>query len=251
MDADDIAMGLEPSGFDQSWSTVQTAYPDGYYGRVDRHRTQKRIASGVSTAASLGISGAQLGTGVSSIGVATALVTGVAVSATGVGLVATAAALTLGSMYTNAASFGSTLGHRNRLQAIKKAYDSGQYNRCECLVDGSKMARDHDWIGTKILPYIINQKTEKAAKKGIGTFALGSLVTAYSIGRSAYKSITSTKGVKRNFYAHVLARHLITHECSLVEHIVCELLSSQEMAVLKGQNSDTAGAALKDKMKSV
>ena len=111
---------------------------------------------------------------------------------------------------------------------------------------------DHEWIGTQVLPYIIRQKYEKTVKKGVGVVPGGGLgVGAYSLGRRAYKSIAGTKGVMRNFAAHVLARHLITHDCKLVEDIVAELLSVVEMVKLKTQDSDAAGAAIKDKMKSV
>jgi hypothetical protein len=251
MSADDLALDMEFAKFDLSWASVKTAYPGGYGGRVDRHRAGKRIVSGVASAASLGLTGAQLGTGVSALTVGGALVAGAAVSATGVGLVAAAGVLTLGSICSNAASLGKTLGHCRNLKAIKTGYDCKRYNVCECLVGGPEMAHDHDWIGNKILPYIISQKSEKAVKKGVGTAGLGVLMTAYSMGRSVYKSLSSTKGVRRSFYAHVLARHLITHDCSLVEDIFTELLSGQEMAVLKSQNSDVVGAAIKDKMKSV
>ncbi len=141
--------------------------------------------------------------------------------------------------------------HCDKLKEIKRRFDNGSYNHCEALTDSAEMAKDHDWIGKQILPYIISQKNEKAVKKGIGSAGLGVMTTFYSIGRSAYKSLASTKGVKRSFYAHVLVRHLITHECPLAEDIVSELLSPQEMAILKAQNSDVVGAANKDKMKSV
>lgn len=113
------------------------------------------------------------------------------------------------------------------------------------------MIADHHTIGTQILPYIIQQKTEKAVKKGVGSVGLGALTTLYTMGRSAYKSLAGTKGKMRNVHAHVLARHLITHQCPLADAIVTELLSWQEMMILKGKDSDVVGAAIADKMKSV
>ncbi len=250
MSANDLAFDLESATFDLSWATVKSAYPS-YGGTVDRGRTGKRIASRLATAASMGVGASQIGTGTSALAVGGAVVTGAMVSATGVGLVATAGALTVGSIIVNARSMAKTIGHCENLKAIKARYDAKSYNMCECLADDGGTKHDHDWIGNKVLPYIISQKTEKAVKKAAGSVGLGMLTTLYSAGRAAYKSLSSTKGVKRTFYAHVLARHLITHECALAEDIVSELLSPQEMATLKAQNSDVVGAAIKDKMKSI
>lgn len=250
MPSDDLALDMEFARFDLSWLTVKSAYPSER-GVVDRGRAGKRIASGVATAASVGVTGAGIGTGTSALAVGGAVATGAAVSATGIGLVATAAVLTVGSIAVNARSMVKTIAHCENLKDMKARYDARGYNMCECLVAAPDMTKDHDWIGAKILPYIIQQKTEKAVKKGVGSVGLGMLTTLYAIGRSAYKSLNSTKGVKRTFYAHVLARHLITHECPLAEAIVAELLSPQEMATLKSRDSDVVGAAIKDKMKSI
>ena len=59
------------------WSTVQSAYPD-FGGTVDRGRTGKRVASGLASGASVGLTGAQLGTGTSALAVGGAVVTGAA-----------------------------------------------------------------------------------------------------------------------------------------------------------------------------
>ncbi|MGH7051418.1 MAG: hypothetical protein ACREFS_09590 [Acetobacteraceae bacterium] len=249
MPSDDLALDMESARFDLSWSTVKSAYPN-YGGVVDRGRGGKRVASGVATAASVGVTGAEIGTGTSVLAVGGAVAAGAAVSATGIGLVATAAALTVGSIVVNARSMVKTIAHCENLKDIKAHYDANAYNVCRRLTAAADMTQDHDWIGTKILPYIIQQKTEKAVRKGVGSIGLGMLTTLYAMGRSAYKSLNSTKGVKRTFYAHVLARHLITHQCPLAEAIIAELLSWQEMAILRGQDSDTVGAAIKDKMKS-
>jgi hypothetical protein len=243
----DLDFDMEFAKFDLSWATVKSAYPS-YGGVVDRGRTGKRVASGVATAASIGIGAAELGTGTSAFAVGGAVVAGAAISATGIGLVATAAVLTVGSIAVNGRSMAKTIAHCENLKVIKTGYGARHYNMCECLTCDTGMVHDHDWIGDKILPHIISQKTEKAVKKAAGSIGLGVLTTLYSAGRAAYKSLNSTKGTKRTFYAHVLARHLITHECSLAEDIVSELLSPQEMATLKAQNSDAVGAAIKDKM---
>lgn len=249
--SDDLAFGMESAKSTHTWSTVKSAHLKGGSDIVNRHRTEKRVANGVASAASLGVSGAQFGTGTSALAVGGAVAAGAAVSATGIGLVVAGGALTIGSVVTNAVSLGKTIAHCENLKDIKARYDANGYSECECLTASSDMAKDHDWIGTKILPYIIQQKTEKAVKKGVSTVGLGVLTTLYSMGRSAYKSLNGTKGTQRSFNAHVLARHLITHECSLAQHIVAELLSPQEMAILMEKDSDVVGAAVAEKMKSV
>ncbi|MBN9562367.1 MAG: hypothetical protein J0H14_16825 [Alphaproteobacteria bacterium] len=252
MPSDSLELDMEFAKFNPTWPTVNSAYP-GLRGKVDRGRAGKRIASGVATGASVGLTAAELGTGTSALAVGGTVAAGAAVSATGVGLVAAAGALTVGSIFVNARSMVKTIAHCENLKDIKAGYDRGRYNVCEreSAAGAAEMAKDHDWIGSIVLPYIIRQKTEKAVKKGIGSAGLGVLTTLYSMGRAAYKSISSTKGVRRSFYAHVLARHLITHECQLAEAIVAELLSPNEMAILKTQNSDVVGAAIADKLKSV
>lgn len=240
------AMSLD----DLTWTTVKSAYPD-YGGTVDRGRTGKRVASGAAAGASAGLTGAQIGTGTSALAVGGAVAAGAAVSATGVGLVATAAVLTVGSIVVNARSMIKTISHFENLREIQTHYEANEYNRCTALAATDEMSCDHYTIGSRILPYIIDQKTEKAVKKGVGAAGLGVLTTLYSIGRAAYKSAAGTKGKQRNFYAHVLARHLITHQCPLADAIVTELLSWEEMMILKGKDSDVAGAAIADKMKSV
>jgi hypothetical protein len=253
MPSSDLQYQGEGAIFEQSWSTVQSTYPNGFNnGMVNRHRAEKRVASGISTGLSVGTSAAQLATGTSSLTVAGAVVAGAAVSATGIGLVAAGAALTVGSMVNNARSLSKTLEHRTNLKVIKMRYDANEYSNCRCRTNHAGMGKDHEWIGTQVLPYIISQKYEKQVKKGIGVVPLAGMgVTAYSIGRWVYKTASGTKGRTRSFAAHVLARHLITHDCSLAQDIVSELLSEVEMIKLKSQDSDAVGAAIKDKMKSV
>ena len=57
MSPDDLALDMEFAKFDLSRTSVKSAYPGGYGGRVDRHRTGKRIASGLTSTASLGLTG--------------------------------------------------------------------------------------------------------------------------------------------------------------------------------------------------
>ena len=126
MPSDDLALGMESARFNLSWSTVKTAYPS-YGGKVDRGRTGKRIASGISTGASVGLTVAEVGTGTSALAVGGAVAAGAAVSATGVGLVAAAGALTVGSIVVNVRSMVKTIAHCENLKDIKAGYDAKRY----------------------------------------------------------------------------------------------------------------------------
>ena len=58
---------------------VKSAYPsDSNNGIVDRHRTEKRVASGISTGLSVGASAAQFATGTSALAVGGAVLAGAA-----------------------------------------------------------------------------------------------------------------------------------------------------------------------------
>ena len=100
-----------------------------------------------------------------------------------------------------------------------------------------------------MLPYIISQKTEKAVKKGVGIVPGASLLTnTYRLGRFLFKK---DRGKKRGFYAYVLTRHLITHDCMLAGAIVAELFSDREMLTLRRFDSDESSPVIARKMKSV
>jgi hypothetical protein len=111
------------------------------------------------------------------------------------------------------------------------------------------MGHDHEWLGTKVLPYIISQKTEKAVKKGVGVLpGVGLLTNIYRLGRFAFKK---DRGKKRGYYAYVLTRHLITHDCMLAGAIVSQLFSGDEMLTLRMFASDESSPIIATKMKSV
>ena len=57
---------------------------------------------------------------------------------------------------------------------------------------------------------------------------------------------------KRNKMAQIMARHMITCQCSLTDAIAAELLgtSGDELSWLKCQDSNIVGALLMQKMKS-
>lgn len=56
----------------------------------------------------------------------------------------------------------------------------------------------------RIISYTINQKTKKAAKKGLTAAQLGIVPTSYSVGRAIYKTVKKTKGKERETNAKSL-----------------------------------------------
>jgi hypothetical protein len=232
-----------------AWTNVPSAFSwDG--SALRGGSTHKTVATVGNTAAGAGISAAQLGTGTSSLAVAGAIAAGAAVSATGVGLVVAGGVLTLASMATNAVSMVSSASIVTGLKKIRS--NPGSFVACKCMANAkrtSDMAHDHEWIRDKVLPYIISQKTEKAVKKGVGILpGVGLLTNVYRLGRFAFKK---DRGKKRGFYAFVLTRHLITHDCALAGAIVAELFSTQEMLTLRMFESDMSEPIIAKKMKSV
>jgi hypothetical protein len=232
-----------------AWTNGPSAY-SGDGSALRGGGTHKTVATVGNTVGGIGISAAQLGTGTSSLAVAGAVSAGVAVSATGIGLVVAGGVLTLASMATNAVSMVKSATTVTILKHIQG--HSGVFARCKCMQNakvGADMANDHVWIRDKVLPYIIAQKTEKAVKKGVGILpGAGLLTNVYRLGRYAFKK---DRGRKRGFYAYVLTRHLITHDCALAGAIVAELFSTQEMLTLRMFESDMSEPIIAKKMKSV
>jgi hypothetical protein len=229
------------------WINVKSAFSwDG--SALRGSSTKKTIATTGNTVGSIAITGASLGTGTSSLAVAGAIAAGAAVSATGVGLAVVGGVLTLTSIATNATAMVKSATHVTHLKKISA--NLGAFSKCNCVGTASKdMGHDHEWIGTKILPYIISQKTEKAVKKGAGIVPGASVLTnAYRLGRFAFKK---DKGKKRGYYAYVLTRHLITYDCMLAGAIVAELFSDKEMLTLRMFDSDQSAPIIGAKMKSV
>jgi hypothetical protein len=253
MSMPDIFEDFEESQFEGQisapWTNVKSAFAgDGKGLRGARH--YKTVATTANTVGSMGVSVASLATGTNSLAVAGAVIAGAAVSATGVGLVVVGGALTLASMGTNFASMAKSADTVRDLKKIRS--NLAKYSGCKIQDPGSMsldMMCDHDWIAKKVLPYIISQKTEKAVKKGTAVLPGVSILTnAYRLGRYAFKK---DRGKKRGFYAYVLTRHLITHDCALAGAIVAELFSNAEMQVLRGFDSDESSPVIAQKMKSV
>jgi hypothetical protein len=232
-----------------AWIDVPSAF--SWDGRSLRGGgTSKTVGSVGNTVGGVGVSAAQIGTHTSSLAVAGAVAAGAAVSATGLGLVIVGGILTLGSMVTSGTAMVKTTAH---VIALKKIVaNAGKFSACKCMSGArstSEMAHDHTWIATKVLPYIISQKTEKAVKKGVGILpGAGLLTSAYRLGRYAFKK---NRGKKRGFYAYVLTRHLVTHDCALAGAIVAELFSTEEMLTIRMFATDQSSEVVARKMKSV
>eukprot|EP01037_Dinobryon_pediforme_P008906 gene8906-8995_t len=231
------------------WLNVPSAFSwDG--SQLRGSSTKKTVATTGNTVGSMGISAASIATGTNSLAVAGAIATGAAVSATGVGLVVVGGVLTLASVATNATSMAKSTAHVIALKKI--AANLGGFAKCRCMSGAhvtSDMVHDHSWIAQKVLPYIIAQKTEKAVKKGVGIVPGVSLLTnMYRLGRFAFKK---DRGKKRGYYAYVLTRHLITHDCMLAGAIVAQLFSPKEMLTLRMFCSDESSPIIATKMKSV
>jgi hypothetical protein len=210
----------------------------------------KTGASVGNTVGGIGVTAAQLGTHTSSLAVAGAVAAGATVSATGLGLVIVGGVLTLGSMITSGTSMVKTTAPVIALKKIRS--EPSKFSACKCMGNArvtSEMAHDHTWIATKVLPYIISQKTEKAVKKGVGTVpGAGILTNIYRLGRYAFKK---DRGKKRGYYAYVLTRHLVTHDCALAGAIVAELFNTQEMLTIRMFDTDQSSEVVARKMKSV
>lgn len=232
-----------------AWVNVPSAF--SWDGRSLRGSgASKTVGSAGNTVGGIGVTAAQIGTHTSSLAVAGAIAAGATVSATGLGLVIVGGILTLGSMATSGTSMVKTTAH---VIALKKIRDNpSKFIACRCMPNAqvsSQMAHDHAWIWNKVLPYIISQKTEKAVKKGIGTLpGAGLLTNAYRLGRYAFKK---DRGKKRGYYAYVLDRHLVTHDCALAGAIVAELFSTEEMLTIRMFDTDRSSEVVARKMKSV
>lgn len=232
-DDDDVPL---PSG---NWPNRQSLHkPLNKGGEVDRHRNLKRLGnytSQAATAANLGVKGAMQFGAIAAIGAA---------SATGIGLAVAGGALTVGSLVKAGRSWSKTSGHLDGLRQILR--DRERYT-CIALPGASGETVMHEHIGNAILPYIISQKEKKLFRKKVSTLGGGAGVSLYQVLHAAFKK---DRGKLRNYYAHALATHLITHECQLADDIVAELYSEPECEIIKRMASDPAGELLADKMRS-
>lgn len=214
---------------------------------VNRHRVLKQAASTTAMAAGTGITVTQqaLGTG----GVI-ALATGAAaVSATGVGLIVAGAVV-----YGAQLGVSARAAHKSRmhLQNLKKiASRAGSY-QCAGLHGHGDDHAEHQTLVDHVLPYVVRQKEKKFGRRVAGAIPVASEGEMIRAGlRKAYKKIRGSAGEDRARAATWILRHLFTHNCSLVQNIVAELLSYEEMIYLQTMPWKKALPIVKDKMKSV
>lgn len=245
MEDDDDEIEMNPSG---NWSAMNSVFKyDGgnTLGSRAMHGHVSKVMAGASVATSavgqahhltmFGVAGAAaLGAGTAGIGLAVA---GGAMSVIGIG--------------TSAVSLFKTAAHIDALEDLKARGSMKHHCNCKTRDFGNQMSDDHDAIFNTVLPYIIAKKKAKRNKKGVGTMGLSLGTSAHRLGKAIYKSVKGTKGKNRSFYAEVLARHAVTHECDLVAGIVSELYTGQDYLAIRSMRSDQAAVLIAAKMKSV
>jgi hypothetical protein len=245
-----------------SWPVIGNARGDGHGSQnpVNRYRKAKGAGMMSLRVGRLAVNTAEIATGASMVHVAGMVAAGAsaaAIGATGIGLLAAAPALTLGCSAVNARSAYKTHKHLENLRLIQG--QSGDYF-CQVLsnaptANGKPL---HDTILREVLPYIIRQKTKKLAKKEFGMLPVVGVATAgvriaHGISKYGNNKIPGQGlGHVRTFHAEVLAVHLLTAECQLVDAIIRELLSPDELEWMKqpGQTNNRIVGLIKDKMKS-
>jgi hypothetical protein len=106
-------------------------------------------------------------------------------------------------------------------------------------------------IANQILPYIIAKKNSKYQRKIVSAVpVVGSVGTLRAVGKKVYKAMAGTLGSHRYHASAWLATHLINWDCLLVQAIVSELYSAEEMEWLKGQPYEDLTDFLSIKLKS-
>lgn len=222
------------------WNCGKCSNPKSW---KSRHKKLKTGSKAGHLATSVGITATQqVTTGASAFAAITA---GTALSATGIGLIAGSAALSVGKSYTAHRSAKKTQAHLDALSSILRGRNSYQ---CD-----AKHGPVHSYIASTILPYIVQQKkTKLARKKNERVPVLGS---GYEAGKSlkhmVQKRWNGTKGKQRSFSAQWLAVHLLSHHCDLTEAIVAELYSDEEMEMMKLSGSDIVASMIEDKLKTI
>jgi hypothetical protein len=156
------------------WPTVQSAFAStGATGSL-ASRDLRSTASTATTIASKSVSVAShtaAGLRAVHLTAAAAGVAGLTAGTGGIALGAAGGAFTLATVATDSVSLVKTLGHLDGLEAIQTASSQG----CQPLGDAGTPATDHSFIKDKVLPWIIHQKKQKAAKKAAGVVGLGLL----------------------------------------------------------------------------
>jgi hypothetical protein len=163
----------------------------------------------------------------------------------GLAVVVGAGVLQITSMVNSARSASKTWEHLKHLKAIQ----GRRHYKCTALGQNPGAA-DHGHIHNNVIQYIINKKSAKLVKKGVGAVGGGSLTGIFGVVKNLYKRARGTLGKRRSFYAYVVARHMITHDCALCEALVSELFNHHDYTLLRTMNSTDAGGWVARKMKS-
>ena len=176
-----------------------------------------------------------------------AAVTALTVGTGGLAVAAAAGGMQVASMGLGVVSAMKTWDHMSAIGEL-----AGKRYACKGLPGGGggEGRSDHEHIQFNIIPYIINKKSAKFGKKLGAGIGMGALVAMYSVGKKAYKGLLGTLGKRRNFYAYVIARHMITHDCKLCEALIGELFTPDDYGRLKTMNSKDASGWIAVKMKS-
>ena len=243
-DDDDAAHGVPvPEG---SWPVVRSLW--GGNQNMSAGRWGTRVAGASNTAANIGAGVAQHA---GFAGIAGHVGLGAAAGALTAGtggpaLVVGAGVLQIGSMIAAARSVSKTWDHLEHLGQIQ----AKRHYACTALKGAHGGQSDHHHIHANVIPYIVNKKSAKLVKKGAAAIGAGALTGLFGIGKNLYKRARGTLGRRRTFYAFIVARHTITHDCKLREALVGELFDHEIYERLKTMNSEDAGGWIARKMKS-
>ena len=231
------------------WQHVESAHSSPSQGNSLTGRKVHSAVSIATTVTSTATTVASHAHYLTVAGVAGAAVLGAGTA--GVGLAVAGGVMTTVGIGTSAVSAYKTSNHIDALLRIMRQGSQGR--RCTCVSPSPsrELALDHQMIWLKVLPYIIEKKRAKLAKKSVGAAGLSLATSAVRLGKAVHKIRLGTKGVNRTFNAHVLARHAVTHDCWLAEDIISELYSLEDYLAIRALNSTKAGELIAAKMKSV
>lgn len=233
------------------WADIPSAFAASATKDSLKARKAHAIVSKATTAASMGLSATSSAKYLTFVGVGGAAVLGA--GTLGLGLAVAGGVMTAVNIGTSARSAYKTMNHVEALIAIEADGTHSDPRNCRCMSSAAfnQMTEDHDTIRTKVLPYIINKKKHKVNKKLVNTGGLSILTAAHRGVKALHKMRKHTKGVNRTHHADILARHTVTHDCSLARDIVAELFSEQDYLAIRQLGSKMAGEILANKMKSV
>ena len=227
---------------------------------VNRHKNWKKVGKALNVGRAMGTvgvgaantltSGAVLGgaTLSTTTGWGVVAVGGLAVGAGPIALLAVATAGVIGASTMNAVSAHKTRKHIEALEFIYEYAKKGVY---ACGTDNSPV---HDGIIHGVLPYIINKKKNKFARRAFKAVPIiGVAETARAKLNWLKKKIDGSQGFNRGFNASALASHHCETECALTRAIIAELFSVDDDVAEEARYCDerALGKLIEVKIKSV